>query len=363
MLILFRVDASIDIGAGHVMRCLSLANALKKTGNECRFICANQKGNLIELIQANGYFVHQLTEVRRNGDFGFSKTSGLPKLDEKFDALQALTAIGHTKADWLVVDHYQLGGEWESLMRSVSRHMMVIDDLADRSHDCDVLLDQTFGRESSDYDKLTPLHCEALCGSQYALLRPEFAEARAMSLARRQTAEMKRILIAMGGVDKDNMTALILKSVQAAKLPHDCKITVLMGTAAPWIDDVVSVAASSHLETEVMVGIADVAAVMSQCDLAIGAPGTSSWERCCLGLPSILVVIASNQTKVAAELNAVGAACMIDRKKIELSLVSQINRFVSEPKALADMSQNASRLVDGLGVQRVIEGMGHIGEH
>ena len=363
MLVLFRADASIDIGSGHVMRCLSLANELKKAGNECRFICADLEGNLIDVIRSNGYFVYPLKEVRLTGNSEYSKTSGLPKIDEKFDAFQTLNAIGHTRVDWMVVDHYQLGGEWESLVKSASRYVMAMDDLADRPHDCDLLLDQTFGRDSSDYKKWVPIDCKVLCGSRYALLRPDFAVARANSLARRQAAEIKRILVAMGGVDKDNMTTQILNSIAGASLAYDCKVTVLMGTASPWIDDVVSLAARSQLHTEVMVGIADVAAVMSQCDLAIGAPGTSAWERCCLGLPSILVVIANNQTKVAAELSAVGAACIIDRDKIHTSLASQIDRFVREPKALADMSQNAAGLVDGLGVQRIIKQMGQIGEY
>lgn len=362
MLVLFRADASIDIGTGHVMRCLSLANELKKAGNECRFICANQNGDLIHLIQASGHFVYQLSEVRRTGNLGSSKTSGLPKIDEKYDALQTLIAIGHIKADWVVVDHYQLGSEWESLVKSVCRRVFVIDDLADRQHDCDVLLDQTFGRESLDYVALIPPKCEVLCGSQYALLRPDFAEIRPMSLARRNNSEIKRLLIAMGGMDKDNVTSLILKSIKAAKLAHDCNITILMGSSAPWLDNVIKVASSSHWKTEVKVGVANVASVMSESDLAIGAPGASSWERCCVGLPSILVVIANNQTKVAAELNAIGAACMIDRNKIQTSLASQIDRFVSEPKALVDMSQNAARLVDGMGVQRVIKRMEQMGE-
>lgn len=363
MLVLFRVDASIDIGAGHVMRCLSLANALSKAGNECRFICTNQQGDLIDWIRAGGYFVYQLSEVRGKGPFEISKTSGLPKIDEKFDAFQTLYALGGINADWLVVDHYQLGGEWEILVKSVCRHVLVIDDLADRPHVCDVLLDQTFGRQGADYEKLVPHPCEVLCGSQYALLRPDFAQARPMGMARRQNSEIKNLLIAMGGVDKDNVTALILKSVATAKLAHGCKITVLMGASAPWTDDIVALARKSPWKTDVKVGISDVAAVMAQCDLAIGTPGTSSWERCCLGVPSILVVIASNQTKVAAELNAAGAACVIERHQIQTALASQINHLLAEPKALSAMSHNAAKLVDGLGVQRVTERMGQIVEH
>ena len=208
MNIIFRTDASLDIGTGHFMRCLTLADALRERGAECRFVCREHAGNLLDVIRQRGFEAYGLPL----GDAVTAKSDVSDNLlplhaawlgaDWASDAEQTLAAIGDTKFDWLIVDHYALDARWEHRLRCSCHRLMVIDDLADRVHDCDLLLDQNLGRTAADYKERVPATCTVLAGAQYALLRPEFAALRAYSLERRAHPKLKRLLITMGGVEQ-----------------------------------------------------------------------------------------------------------------------------------------------------------------
>lgn len=208
MKIVFRTDASIQIGTGHVMRCLTLADELTRQGHECRFICREHPGHLGCLVNSKGY---DLTLLPPPSDQPLQQTNsetddyelwlGAPWQE---DARQTLDAISSLNPDWLVVDHYALDAHWERTLSSTVDKIMVIDDLANRPHECTLLLDQNLGRIASDYDELLPTTCQRLIGPRYALLRPEFAALREQSLKRRGKPELKRILISLGGVDRTN---------------------------------------------------------------------------------------------------------------------------------------------------------------
>jgi UDP-2,4-diacetamido-2,4,6-trideoxy-beta-L-altropyranose hydrolase len=261
--------------------------------------------------------------------------------------------------DWLVADHYALDARWEEAMRPLTKRIMVIDDLADRHHACDLLLDQTFGRQEVDYIPLVPDGCKLLCGSQNALLRPEFAALREYSLKRRAQPVLKELLITMGGVDKDNVTGAVLRALQTCSLPGDCSLTVVMGQAAPWLQEVEAIASVMPRPTRVLVGVTNMARLMADSDLAIGAAGSTSWERCCLGLPSIMLVVADNQMKVAKGLEEVGAAflCLSGPslpKRLDLLLAA----LYADTKRAALMSDAAAKVVDGDGVYSLMKLMG-----
>ena len=230
MQIAFRTDASLDIGTGHVMRCLTLAALLQEAGATCRFICRDHPGNLIELIRTRGFEVQTLARQKTVQDTESAQETYADWLGANWetDAQQTETALGDIIVDWLVVDHYALDTGWEKQLRSTCRGLMVIDDLANRNHDCDLLLDQNLGRVASDYANLVPQNCALLIGPAYALLRPEFSAHRQASLARRNAANLKRLLITMGGVDKDNATGKILTALMHVELPLDCRITVVV---------------------------------------------------------------------------------------------------------------------------------------
>ena len=359
MKVVFRVDASIQMGTGHVMRCLTLADALKNQGAECYFICREHSGNLIGLITQRGYHVDALPYLdlsqedklqNHNVDLAHASWLGTTQKEDSSSCIPIVEAL---KPDWLVVDHYALDIRWEQVLRPYCKQVMVIDDLADREHNCDLLLDQTFGRDLKDYIARVPVSCEILCGAEYALLRPEFSQWREYSLERRENSQLKHLLINLGGVDKDNLTTQILIALKQCSLPSELKITVVMGGTAPWIKEVCQQAKDMPWITDVMVGVNNVAELMANSDLAIGAAGSTSWERCCLGLPCIVICLAENQKKVINILAEYGAA-------ISCSLEDSINGKALDSKLtfaarnLPKLIQNSISVVDGLGCNKVV---------
>ena len=201
MKIAFRVDASIEIGTGHVMRCLTLADALKEQGAECHFICREHLGHLNALIIERGHIVYPLPYIEqykqsehnnKAEELAHSSWLGVTQAED-FAACSLL--LKSLQPEWLIVDHYAIDERWHKELRPYCQKIMVIDDLADRKHDCDLLLDQTFGRNSDDYQSFVPEYCQVLCGAEYALLRPEFAEWRAYSLKRRENGQLNHLLI------------------------------------------------------------------------------------------------------------------------------------------------------------------------
>jgi UDP-2,4-diacetamido-2,4,6-trideoxy-beta-L-altropyranose hydrolase len=357
--LVFRVDASLQIGSGHVMRCLTLAQALKAGGARCCFVSRTHEGHLLEQIAQHGFEVTALPMAAP----GFVTAPGGPVhaswLDctAKVDALQTLSAIENQRVDWLVADHYAIDATWESLVRPQVLRLMVIDDLADRIHRCDLLLDQNLGRRSGDYAAMVPPSCRVLAGPMYALLRPEFAALREYSLRRRSSPRLQRVLIAMGGVDRDDATGTVLAALRQGDLPTSCRLTVVMGANAPWLKQVSDLAARLPWPTEVLVSVPDLAQRMADADLSIGAAGGTAWERCCLGLPSLVIVLAENQRASAAALEAAGAAWLLgDIDTAAGKLPAALHRLAdgAEVRKLADA---AAAVTDGQGCARVLAEM------
>lgn len=358
MIAAFRVDASMQIGSGHVMRCLTLAEALRANGAQCLFISRAHSGNLLELIRERGFAVTALPVERP------LTTTNTQVASERFkepvhaswlggdwqtDAEQTRAILETLHPDWLVADHYALDQRWEAALRPHYQKLLVIDDLADRPHHCDLLLDQNLGRLPNDYFNLVPTHCKVLTGTQYALLRPEFAALRAYSLQRRQQPLLKQVLITMGGVDQPNATGQVLQALKGCTLPQDCRISVIMGLQAPWLQQVGAQAQAMPWPTEVLVNVRDMARRMADSDLAIGAAGSTSWERCCLGLPTLMVVLADNQRAIAEALQGAGAAKTLDIASAVPMTCEVLSALVANPRALRDMSIAAARIIDGVG--------------
>jgi UDP-2,4-diacetamido-2,4,6-trideoxy-beta-L-altropyranose hydrolase len=355
MQVAFRTDASLQIGTGHVMRCLTLADALRERGSQSTFICRPHAGHLLDLIQQRGHTVKALAPA----DDAFTapaEPTHAQWLGTNWasDAAQTQQALGDQVVDWLVVDHYALERRWEHAMRPHTQSIMAIDDLADRPHECDLLLDQTFGRYTVDYQPLVPAHCQLLCGSQYVLLRPEFASLRPYSLKRRTNPDLRELLITMGGVDKDNATGQVLQVIRCCKLPADCRITVVMGVTAPWLEDVRRQAQNMPWPTRVLVGVSDMAQLMADSDLAIGAAGSTSWELCCLGVPSLLVCTAANQRTVIGALASAKATSRIDwAELIQPDGIPFFSQYAVLTENLATYTKAAALITDGSGASRV----------
>jgi UDP-2,4-diacetamido-2,4,6-trideoxy-beta-L-altropyranose hydrolase len=361
--IAFRTDASLNIGIGHVMRCLTLAHALKASGAQCHFICREHPGNLIEQIRQRGFSVVGLPKSTDDWASGSPPNADRTDYgtwlgaDWATDAAQTRVGVGDTVVDWLIIDHYALDARWEQALRPTCRKLMVIDDLADRPHGCDLLLDQNMGRDVSAYSRLVPEGCTVLAGPHYALLRPEFAVLRDYSLRRRAIPQLKHVLIAMGGVDQADATSQVLEAMKDCALSEGTHITVVMGPHAPWLERVQLLASRMPHSTAVKVNMQNMAQLMADSDLAIGAAGSTSWERCCLGLPTLIVVLAENQRKVAAALEQSGSVKLLNgldriardlRSLFDVSLMSD---------GLRQMSQASCSITDGQGASRVMRAL------
>lgn len=359
MNIVFRTDASLQIGTGHVMRCLTLADALQIAGAKCHFICREHPGNLIAQIRQRGFTVSVLSAAcselaSRKPDIEvLANYETWLGADREADAAQTKVCIGAIAIDWLIVDHYALDFRWEQTLRPLCRKLMVIDDLFDRPHDCDVLIDQNLGRDAGHYSPLVPKSCSVLAGPSYALLRPEFATLRENSLRRRATPQLKHLLISMGGVDQGDATGKVLDALQDCLLPADMRTTVVMGTHAPWLARIQQQAKQMPQPTEVKVNVNNMAQLMAESDLAIGAAGSTSWERCCLGLPTFIVVLAENQRNVAAALEQSGCVKSLDSIDAIPVTLRKMLSSLDTTDALNQLSQKSRIVTDGQGVSRV----------
>lgn len=360
MKVLFRADASLTIGTGHVMRCLTLARVLSGQGAEVAFACRTHPGNLIAFIEAAGFRTHSLPLSARSDSEGPVHAAWLGgHWQDEAEILAGLVA--ETGIDWVVIDHYGLDIRFETAMAEAGARIMVIDDLADRRHDCRLLLDQTFGRDEADYRPLVPADARLLCGAEFALLRPEFAAVAPASLARRRSMpEVSRILVTLGGVDAGNVTGAILDGLAATPLPGTATIEVVLGATAPWREAVATRAATMPNRTLVHTNVTDMAGLMARADLAIGAAGSTAWERCCLGLPSLMVVIADNQRYIAQGLSQAGAAITLGQPEepdFAARLRDAVTALLESPERLLALTEAAARITDGSGATRVARAM------
>jgi UDP-2,4-diacetamido-2,4,6-trideoxy-beta-L-altropyranose hydrolase len=356
------------------MRCLALADALCAKGAQCHFLSRAHPGHLIKVIRQRGYHVKSLVapvEPAHVAIKNVSTTLHDGQLSQphkpahgtwlgstwESDAQEAAPVLAKLQPDWLVVDHYAIDELWEGALAAHYRQLLVIDDLADRSHRCNLLLDQNLGRRPQDYSELVPAHCQVLTGPHYSLLRPEFATLRAYSLQRRQDyPAFCQLLITMGGVDQTNATKQVLLALKTCALPQSCRISVVMGLTAPWLQDVRELADQMPWSTEVVVNVSDMAQRIADSDLVIGAAGSTSWERCCLGVPTLIVVLADNQRGIANALVHVGAAIALELENPEqfaTQLQRNISHLVGNPTLLRSIGLAASWVTEGCGTNLV----------
>ncbi len=354
----FRVDASLEIGNGHVMRCLVLADALRQRGFESHFLCRRLHGNLGETIQRRGHILHWVGQAdgrvaALGRDDSYEHWLGVPW---RQDMREANAILEQLTPAWVVVDHYALDAKWEASVRELGTRVFVIDDLANRAHEADALLDQNLGRVERDYAPYLPTTCRRFLGPDFALLKPEFAALRPKSLARRQPARFDSILVSMGGVDAGNASGSVLDALSACSLAPGMHVKVIMGPNAPWIDKVRNAAGRLNCHVEVLVNVSNMAELMTQADLSIGAVGSTSWERCCLGLPALTVVLASNQTASAKTLEAAGAVRLIGGpENIGSKLPVLFERLRSDPRVLSRLSERAAEVCSGRGADIVAD--------
>ncbi len=336
--VMFRADASAGIGIGHLMRCLSLADELARHGAHCLFACASVTAGVAVRIAAGGHELLMLDTAEGS---------------EQADAAATVAALSERDMDWLVVDHYRLGIEWESYLRPCVGHLAVIDDLANKPHHADLLLNQNAGADAASYRALLNADCRLLLGPMHALLRPEFAAARQRAARPALRDRGLHLVVTMGGTDPRSATVEVLSAIQACALADGDRITVVLGSSAACIDDAIAMAAASRNTIRIAVDVTDMAGLLSDADIAIAAAGSTLWELCCLGIPTIAVITATNQQPAARALSACGAILLVETSELVSSNLPALVSSLLPAGNRQQMSACADRVTDGLGSLRV----------
>ena len=331
-----RVDSSEQIGSGHLMRCLTLAERLRKKSAEVHFISRDLAGSLHRLVEEHGFPLHLLPRHEEDTNLtGYAAWLTVPQVVDAEETGEILSRM--QPVNRLVVDSYALDAVWEQRLRPLVREIFVIDDLANRPHDCDVLLDQNYYREMRHrYDGLVPPACKLLLGPSHALLREEFYEAREKIGVR--DGVLRRILVFYGGSDTTRETEKAIRALVQLQLPSVAVDVVVGGSNShrAYIEELCAAHDFLHYHCQV----SNMAELMAHADLCLGAGGTTTWERCFLGLPAIVTAIAENQFEICRDCAEVGLIYYLGRwnEVTEVDIARAVSKFMS-PQVLKDFQQ------------------------
>ncbi|QIO32745.1 UDP-2,4-diacetamido-2,4,6-trideoxy-beta-L-altropyranose hydrolase [Bradyrhizobium sp. 1(2017)] len=345
---------------GHLTRCLTLAGALGESETRSCFLMRGHAAGLAGLVERDGHDLQLLPDPDvwssgADGDGG-PHADWLPTTWQE-DAEQTSKAMDERGPfDWLIVDHYALDARWESACRREGLRILSIDDLADRAHDCDVLLDQNLVRQmDTRYRGRLSEDCKQLLGPRYALLRPDFAAQRRLLSGR--SGNIHRIVVCYGGSDPTNETAKAVQALTSLAVPW-IAVDVVIGMSNPHVESVARLCRGLP-RAVVHRGANNIAELMRQADLSIGAGGVMSWERCCLGLPAVVADIAANQVGALTALADRAAAIYLGTAAsltVE-ALASAVRALLHDPDRVRALGEAAFALVDGEGRSRVLVAM------
>ena len=330
-LVVFRADGGPSIGGGHVMRCLALASAFAAGRYRVAFASTAETFKSIAPLA--------------NSNFEKLHVTGTPEEEARHIADKWAS-----ESPLLIVDHYGRDASFERSCRSFAKRIVVIDDLADRSHDADVLFDS--GADSATrYKNLIPAACRVFTGPSYAIVHPDFLLARKAALPRRDGRSVTRILVTFGQIDAGNATALALDAIEACDFGG--AVDVVLGQSAPHL---AAIRRRAKHKINLHVNASNMPALIATSDLSIGAGGVTAFERCCLGLPSIAVEIACNQHGLIALLAANGSAVAAGAQDAltKEQLAAELSELLKDNKRRKAMSDAAAALVDGRGVDRMM---------
>lgn len=362
MHVVFRVDSSSIIGYGHVMRCLTLANALMSKGAQISFISRKHQGHINHLIIEQNYSLTSLPEGSRDIVQHDSDTwLGCTSEEDAQQTIRVLETI--SPIDYVIADHYAIDATWHSLVARYCRELVVIDDLANRPLLCDVLLDQTLNRCAKSYQHLVAEHCTMLLGKDYMLLRNEFNDYRTQAITQRDKRSRQlgknnsnaHIMISMGGSDPDNLSKLALLALEKLHvIMPNIQASLVISSQSIHFNSLQSIC-NRLMWCTLIVDSKDMASQMIEADIAIGASGSTAWERCCLGLPCLTTINAKNQLLIAKNLNSSGATINLGwHKDISSAMIcDQIEQLILQPDQYKMMVKNCFNICDGLGAQRV----------
>jgi len=345
MKVVFRVDASGEVGFGHLSRCINLAEVLRSRGNEVSFVCRDDQARSFRALE-DRLFATVLLPLLATGAV----------CDQEEDARQTIQALQGERPEWLIVDSYQLGKDWEQLLRPHVAKIAVIEDLANRAHDCNLLLDQNYSeRSAASFEKFVPKSCELLLSPRFALISEQFRKLR--DVKSRPVPELKRIFVFCGGSDPQNLTQQVVDEISCIELSN-VAVDVVVGAQNKSFDRDSS--RKLNVDIEIYDAGGEFAQIMRRADLVIGAGGTTLWERMCLGIPSIVVSIAENQNSACEKLgrdgliNYLGAQESLKPGMIRDAVIGAKTMYAS----LFDQIKRGQILVDGRGCERVANHFG-----
>ncbi len=336
--ILAFADCGPRIGGGHVMRCLTLARALAERGCAVAFAANPAAQGVLEAFGPRDVTVYPLSD---------DLAEAVPHAADWADAF---------KVDWVLLDHYRLSPAEEGELKG-ARRLAVIDDLADRPRPADLVINPGYGRLPGNYAGLLPESARVLAGPQFALVRPEFAAHRDQALARRREGgHLKHLLVSLGLTDVEGITGRVVRALR----PHldGLILDVVLGDQAPSLP-ALREAAKTDCSLRLHVDSHAMAELMSQADLAVGAGGSSVWERATLGLPAVTLILAENQRPMAEAMTQVGLTLAVDAlaEDFEVRLVAAVRRLIDDAALRRWLFEAPCHACDGLGAGRVAEVM------
>lgn len=351
-----RTDASPVIGTGHFVRCLNLAKSLIAQNSKVTFISRALDSSLSKLVNNAGCRVVDLSLQNRSMDQSpddYSTWLGVSQYD---DICQCLDVIDDKKNASIIVDHYGVNEEWFNEAKKKCEKLVVIDDLANRTLNVDLVVNQNPGWTKFDYAHLVGQQTKLLIGPQFAIISRKYESTRHNLIRNFTNLGPLRILVSLGGTDIENITGKIARILERLQKNRDYVVTLVAGPMNPNSNDLESISERSNGKIKMLRGKNCLVDAYLCHDVAIGAVGGSAWERCCLGLPCILVPIATNQEPAAKILQKVGAGLLLEygHYNFECHLREALLKISNKDLRRA-ISNNAMQICDGLGARRVAE--------
>ncbi|MDJ0677012.1 MAG: UDP-2,4-diacetamido-2,4,6-trideoxy-beta-L-altropyranose hydrolase [Calothrix sp. MO_167.B42] len=336
MKLVIRADASKQIGTGHVMRCLALAQAWQYAGGDVIFVMATKTPALEARLKSEGmevvYIPVQIGSVE--------------------DARETVNLTRKFNANWVVVDGYEFGGEYQQIIKDNGLRLLMIDDYGHAEHYyADIVLNQNISAHEGLYVNREP-YTQLLLGVKYTLLRREFRQWCGWN--REIPAVGRKVLVTLGGSDPDNVTLKVIQALELVQF-NDLEVVVVVGGSNPHYEQLKSVCLDAKFPIHLKRNVTNMPELMAWADVAVAAGGSTNWELSFMGLPSIILVLADNQRAIAEKLGSmkitINLGCYEDVSPTEIALA--LKPLLDAPQARMEMSQQGQKLVDGGGNTRI----------
>ena len=343
----FRVDSSSKIGSGHVMRCLALADFLKKKKLNTFFLKRDLDGNYIKKVKKHGHKVcvlkHKKIKKNHKNYFKSFFYKNWLETTEYQDAQECLSFFQKKRTGIVVVDHYGISKIWHDVIKKKNFKIIVIDDLADRKYNCDLLLDSTPGRKKIEYKNLINSKCELLVGAKNFLLREEFINQKKKYLKRKL---VKKVLISMGGSDPNNSSEFIIKNLEKVKL--NIIVTLIIGKNYKYFSKLKKLIKKFNTKIILKRNVNNMAKLINESDLGITTPSVTALEFCYMELPTMVITASKNQELIANNLHKLGAI-------IKLGFFKSLNQKYFIKKFLQIFHDHSKRLRISQNTQKICQ--------